>query len=47
MTEFRRVGADAIKTEGIMMFFLNLDRSFEGGLWAHWPQIPVSLSRLS
>jgi hypothetical protein len=44
MAEFRRAGAEAIKTEGTMMFFLNMDRSFEGGLWANFPPIPVSLS---
>jgi hypothetical protein len=29
------------------MFFVNLDRGFEGGLWRDFPAIPVSLLLLS
>jgi hypothetical protein len=28
------------KTEGSMMFFLNLDLTFEDGRWKSWPPIP-------
>lgn len=41
---FEKWGGDSIMRGGftdVMMFFLfNLDRTYEDGLWAHWPPIP-------
>ncbi|KFY88129.1 hypothetical protein V498_06901 [Pseudogymnoascus sp. VKM F-4517 (FW-2822)] len=40
--EFNKAGRGAIRTEGGHMFFVNLDRGYEGGLWKDFPAIPVS-----
>jgi hypothetical protein len=36
----RKASDEIPKTEGLPFFFLNLDRTFEDGLWEHWPPIP-------
>jgi hypothetical protein len=38
--EIRKASEHIPKTEGLPFFFLNLDRTFEEGLWEHWPPIP-------
>ncbi|OBT76665.1 hypothetical protein VF21_03932 [Pseudogymnoascus sp. 05NY08] len=40
-TEFQKAGMAAVRTEGGHMFFVNLDRGFEGGLWRDFPAIPA------
>jgi hypothetical protein len=36
----RKASEHIPKTEGLPFFFFNMDRTFEGGLWEHWPPIP-------
>jgi hypothetical protein len=38
--EMRKASDRIPKTEGLPFFFFNMDRTFEGGLWEHWPPIP-------
>jgi hypothetical protein len=39
-TVSRKSSALMHKTEGTLMFFLNLDLTFEDGRWEGWPPIP-------
>ncbi|KFY35137.1 hypothetical protein V494_06177 [Pseudogymnoascus sp. VKM F-4513 (FW-928)] len=45
-TEFQKTGMAAIRTEGGHMFFVNLDRSYEGGLWKDFPSVPAPVRYL-
>ncbi len=38
--EMRKATEQIPKTEGLPFFLLNMDRTFEGGMWEHWPPIP-------
>jgi hypothetical protein len=38
--EGKRASAEMSKTKGVMFFLLNQDRTYEDGLWQHWPPIP-------
>lgn len=36
----KRQSRGMYKTKGVVFFFLNQDRTYEDGLWKHWPPIP-------
>jgi len=38
--EMRKSSNNLPTTEYVPFFFFNMDRTFEGGLWEHWPPIP-------
>jgi len=38
--EMRKASVHLPKTEQLPFFFFNVDRTFEEGLWEHWPPIP-------
>lgn len=38
--EMRKSSNTLPMAEHVPFFFFNMDRSFEGGLWGHWPPIP-------
>jgi len=40
-TEGRHQSGSMSKTKAIVFFLLNQDRTYEDGLWEHWPPIPV------
>jgi hypothetical protein len=40
VNEMRKASGAIPKTEGLPFFLLNLDRTFEDGLWEYWPPIP-------
>ena len=38
--EMRKASDEIPKTEGLPFFMMNLDRTFEDGMWESWPPIP-------
>jgi hypothetical protein len=41
--EMRKASDEIPKTEGLPFFMLNLDRTFENGMWEFWPPIPAAI----
>lgn len=41
--EMRKASDKIPKTEGLPIFMLNLDRTFENGMWESWPPIPAAI----
>jgi hypothetical protein len=41
--EMRKASDKIPKTEGLPFFMMNLDRTFENGMWESWPPIPAAI----